>query len=224
MSERPESTSDADVLNESSGVKLAVRIHRIKFLIMRYWWVVAAAIIIGMIVQGYRCTQLGPEYLSSSRMMVSGQININQSTVYSMDLINFFGTQVALMKSQATIDQAVARVRAMHPEVTIDDKARVDANQELKTSIFDLHVITNNPEYAPLLLDAVMDTYLAGKRGPQRANDGRSGFRHYVGNRAVGLADSKRRATGPGFSEREQCGFYRGAKQQRGNLSGWLEQ
>jgi len=165
MSEPSESAADADVFNSLSGVKLAVRIHRMRYLLIRYWWIIAVTVTIGLIVQGYRSSQLSPEYVSSSRMMVNGQINLNEGSVYSEELDNFYGTQVALMKSPATVAEAMARVRAIHPEVAVDANAKVDASQELKTSIFDLHVITSNPEYTPLLLNAVMDTYLANKRG-----------------------------------------------------------
>lgn len=165
MIEPPEPITGTDVSYGSSGVKFAVHIHRIKFLLLRYWWIIAICMAIGLAIQSYRCSQLTPKYLSSSRMMVSGQINLTQGTVYSEEVLNFFGTQVALMRSPDTVAEAMARVRAIHPEVTVDPTATVDANQELKTSIFDLRVTSSNPEFAPLLLDAVMDTYLASKKG-----------------------------------------------------------
>jgi capsular exopolysaccharide synthesis family protein len=52
----------------------------------------------------------------------------------------------------------------MHPEVEIDPNAGVDATQVAKTSIFTLSATSTNPEYAPLLLDAVMDSYLTSKK------------------------------------------------------------
>jgi len=165
MSQLSETPIANDVTSGITGVKLALHIHRVKFLLIRYWWIVAATMVIGAAIQGYRASQIKPEYASSSRMMVSGQINLSQNSVYSEDVMNFFGTQLALMKSPDTVKEAMARVGAIHPEVALDPDAKVDASQEPKTSIFDLHVTSGNPEFAPLLLQAVMDTYLASKRG-----------------------------------------------------------
>jgi len=184
MIEPSESAASTDVPYGTSGTKLAVHIHRVKFLVLRYWWILAICMAIGLTVQGYRCSQLTPKYISTSRMMISGQLNIigqGAASVYMQDSQNFYGTQVALMKSPDTVAEAEARVQAIHPEVAVDPKAMVDANQELKTSIFDLHVTSSNPEYAPLLLNAVMDTYLANHR--------LSRLSHYRGNRAIGHGD-----------------------------------
>ena len=80
-------------------------------------------------------------------------------------MANFLGTQQALMKSRQTIVQAIERVSAIHPEVPVDEKAEVNAALEVRTTIFDLSVTSVNPQYAKLLLDAIMDTYLSDKRG-----------------------------------------------------------
>ena len=56
------------------------------------------------------------------------------------------------------------RMATLHPEVTPDKDAEVDAVVELRTSLFDLKTTSTDPDYAKLLLDAVMDTYLSSKR------------------------------------------------------------
>lgn len=156
-----------------SNAPIGVRIHRLKFLISNYWWIVALTIAVGLAVQGYRCSQQVIQYVSSSRMMVNGHVSIPQGDTYSEELLNFYGTQVALMKSRDTLAQAVARVRAIHPEMAIDENVSVGAAQELKTSIFDLQVVSTSPEYAKALLDSIMETYLSIKRG--RKNQTTSG-------------------------------------------------
>jgi uncharacterized protein involved in exopolysaccharide biosynthesis len=148
-----------------SGVRLSIRVRRIKLLAIRYWWILALTVVIGLAVQGYRCTQQVVRYTSSSKMMVSGHVSGVSGAMYSEEMAYFYGTQVALMQSQDTETQAVARVRAMHPEVAVDETASVSASQEPRTSIFDLQVTSTNPEYAKMLLDSVMDTYLASKQG-----------------------------------------------------------
>ncbi len=168
MIENPESVIGVDSSKMASGVKWAVRIYRIKYLLARYWWIVAVMMIIGAAIQGYRYSKSSPEYTSSSRMMLNGQLNLSQmgqGAAYTEEMFNFYGTQVALMKSPDTIAEAQARVRAIHPEVEVDPSASVDAVQVPKTSIFELHVVSSSPEYAPLFLNAIMDSYLTNKKG-----------------------------------------------------------
>jgi polysaccharide biosynthesis transport protein len=144
--------------------RFAQRYHRLKFLTVHYWWIIAITVVIGLGVQGYRCFKQVPHYMSVARMMVNGQLNLNQGAIYSEDLSNFYGTQVALMKSGNTLVQAMARVRTLHPEIVVDERPWVDAVQEPRTAIFDLQVVSDNAAYAPLLLNAIMDNYLASKR------------------------------------------------------------
>jgi len=167
MNEMPESPIGEETSKLTTGIRWAVVIYRVKYLVSRYWWIVAATMIIGAAIQGYRASKTVPKYVSSSQMMVSGQLNlgqVGQGAGYSEELLNFFGTQVALMKAPDTLKQAVARVIAIHPEVAIDPSASVDALQEPKTDLFQLQVTSTNPEYAPLLLDAVMDSYISSKK------------------------------------------------------------
>src|SRR5260221_9249754 len=70
-----------------------------------------------------------------------------------------------MMKSRQTIVQSIERVNTIHPEVPVDNNPEVEAFVEPRTSIFDLKVTSSNPEYAKLLLDAIMDTYLSSRRG-----------------------------------------------------------
>jgi capsular exopolysaccharide synthesis family protein len=162
----------------------ALRLHRLKFLIFHYWWIMAVTISIGLGIQAYRCFTAPPRYISAARMMQSGHLSLPQGAVYSEELDNFYGTQVALMKSRDTVNQAVTRVGTIHPEITVDPNATVDAQLQPRTSIFDLSVASSNREYAKVLLDAVMDTYLASKRGRmnQTADDAVSAITEEVSN------------------------------------------
>ena len=140
--------------------------YRVKFWARRYWWIPALTIMIGLGIADYFCLRSVPHYISGARMMVSGRVNLPQGELYSesVELANFYGTQVALMRSPQIINQAIDRVTSLHPEIPVDPEAEVDAFLELRTSIFDLKVTSTNPDYAKVLLDAIMDSYLASKR------------------------------------------------------------
>ena len=82
MNEPSETPIGAEASKLASGVKWSVLIYRVMYLLARYWWIIAGAMIIGAGIQGYRYSKASPEYISSSRMMVNGQLNLgpaNQS-------------------------------------------------------------------------------------------------------------------------------------------------
>jgi capsular exopolysaccharide synthesis family protein len=180
----PSPYSDENPQGRLSTAGWALRLHRLKFLVLHYWWIMALTVTIGLGIQAYRCFTAPPRYISAARMMQSGHLSLPQGAVYSEELDNFYGTQVALMKSRDTIAQAVTRVSTIHPEITVDPGATVDAQLQPRTSIFDLTVESSNREYAKVLLDAVMDTYLASKRGRmnQTADDAVSAITEEVSN------------------------------------------
>jgi capsular exopolysaccharide synthesis family protein len=158
----PEVSTNSDI---TAKAELALKLYRLKILIFHYWWVVALSILVGLAIQGYRWNTQIPEYVSNARMMVNGQLNFGQGAQYNELYENFSGTQIALMKSQTTVSQAVDRVHAMHSDIAVDNTVSVAVTLEPRTSIFDLQVIANNDKYAEALLTAIMDTYLSNKRG-----------------------------------------------------------
>jgi len=155
-----------DLIPERGGTRIGVPSYRLRFWARRYWWIMALTIILGLAIEDYLCFYSVPDYVSHSRMMVSGRVLLPQGELYneSLELVNFYGTQVALMKSPQTLNQAVDRVTTLHPEISVDKDAEVDAGLELRTSIFDLKATSTNPDYAKVLLDAIMDTFLSSKR------------------------------------------------------------
>jgi len=145
--------------------RVIARIHRVKLVARRYWWIAALAGMIGLGIQDYRCLNQPARYVSYSRMMLSGHLTLQQGEVYNDDYNNFSGTQVALMQAHETLAQASERVSTIYPEVTVDKTAEVVAGLVPRTAMFDLKATSTSPEYAKLLLDAVMDTYLSNKKG-----------------------------------------------------------
>jgi polysaccharide biosynthesis transport protein len=156
----------ADALGYDRPGRTGAFSFRARFWARRYWWIVALMIMLGLgIVDGLiLCTV--PKYISNARMVANGHINMTQGQLYdeNMAMANFFPTQVSIMKSQSIRSQAIDRVSTLNPEVTPDRDAQVDASLELRAMIFDLSATSTDPDYAKLLLDAVMDSYLDGKR------------------------------------------------------------
>ncbi|MEP6937456.1 MAG: polysaccharide biosynthesis tyrosine autokinase [Chthoniobacterales bacterium] len=140
------------------------RVHRYKSLLLRRWWIPLLTICLGLFVQSWLIYQTPPSYLSTSKMMLSGKLNISQSAVYSEDNVNFYGTQIQLMQSAEVRRSAEALVRSTHPELQ-PVPVEINVAQKPRTSIFDLQGIGTTPEYTQAYLNAVMQKYLDFKKG-----------------------------------------------------------
>jgi capsular exopolysaccharide synthesis family protein len=148
--------------------------YRFRFWVRRYWWIAALTSMLALgAIDAYML--LAPvKYVSYARMIANSRVNMPTGDLYqqSLQLANFYPTQVALMKSPSTITQAIDRVATLYPDVTVDQYADVDASLELRAAIFNLQVISTDPDYAKYLLDAVMDTYLDTQRELKKRTTG----------------------------------------------------
>jgi succinoglycan biosynthesis transport protein ExoP len=143
---------------------LITRLHRYKSLLQRRWWIPVLTICLGLFVEAWMIYQTPPSFLSTSKMMLGGKLNINQGAVYSEDNVNFYGTQIQLMQSTEVRHQAESLVRSTHPELQ-PAPVEVEVAQKPRTSIFDLRAIGSFPDYTQAYLDAVMQKYLDFKKG-----------------------------------------------------------
>ena len=158
--------NNGDTLGYDRPSRPGMQWYRFKFWSRRYWWIVALTTMAGLGAVDALILISTPKYVSYARMMGNGRINMPAGDIYDagLQLANFYPTQVALMKSPSTLNQAIDRVATLHPEVTPDEDVDIDANLELRAAIFDLKVTSTDPDYAKLLLDSVMDTFLDTKR------------------------------------------------------------
>lgn len=140
------------------------RVHRYRALLLRRWWIPLLTICLGIFVQAWLIYQTPPSFLSTSKMMLAGKLNIAQNAVYSEDNVNFYGTQIQLMQSAEVRRSAEALVRSTHPELQ-PVKVEITVTQRPRTSIFELQAIGTTPDYTQAYLNAVMQKYLDFKKG-----------------------------------------------------------
>jgi succinoglycan biosynthesis transport protein ExoP len=152
----------SSVASLSTG--LITRLHRYKSLLLRRWWIPVLTICLGLFVQAWLIYQTPPSFLSASKMMLAGKLNISQSAVYSEDNVNFYGTQIQLMQSAEVRRSAEALIRSTHPEMQ-PVPVEITVAQKPRTSIFDLQAIGSTAEYTQAYLNAVMQKYLDFKKG-----------------------------------------------------------
>jgi len=143
---------------------LITRLHRYRALVVRRWWIPVFTVCLGIFVEAWLIYQTPPSFLSTSKMMLAGKLNIAQGAVYSEDSVNFYGTQIQLMQSTEVKRSAEALVRATHPELQTVP-VEISVAQQPRTSIFDLQAIGPSPDFTQAYLNAVMQKYLEFKKG-----------------------------------------------------------
>ena len=151
-------------LSTSWSAAFITRLHRYKALFLRRWWIPVLTTCLGLFVEAFLIYQMPPSYLSASKMMLAGKLNIAQGAVYSEDSVNFYGTQIQLMQSAEVRHSAESLVRSAHPELQ-PVPVEITVLQKPRTSIFDLAAVGSAPEYTQAYLNAVMQKYLDFKRG-----------------------------------------------------------
>jgi polysaccharide biosynthesis transport protein len=138
------------------------RLHRYRNLFRRRWWVLLVCSGLALAAMAAYIRYSPPEYVSTGEMIVSMRLNIQQGSLYQEDLLNFLGTQAALMQGPEVQQRASARVASEHPGLL--GKATVTANAQPRTTIFVLRAIGENPEYTKLYLQACMEEYINVKK------------------------------------------------------------
>src|SRR5678815_1261090 len=154
----------------SITTSIVTRLHRYKALLLRRWWILLLTTCLGLFVGAWMIYQAPNAFLSSSKMMVAGKLNLAQNAVYSEDTNNFYGTQIQLMQSDEVRTGAEALVRAKHPELP-SVKVTLSVTQRPRTSIFELEAVSRASDYTQAYLNAVMQKYLDVKKS-MRADQG----------------------------------------------------
>lgn len=129
----------------------------------RYAWIVAVGAVVGAAWSYVSAVRKPVEYVSASRMFVSGRVNIPEaSSAYSEELANYLGTQAEIMRSQEVVFRARQRVQLEQPGIKGD--ARLDIRILTGTSIFTLSATGDRADYSRAFLDAIMAEFIQFKR------------------------------------------------------------
>ena len=144
--------------------RMRVQGIRYVYLLKKRWWVLLLLVSLGLCIGAWTAMQQPPAFLSTGRLMVSGQLRIGDSSnAYFEELVNFFGTQIELMQSSDILEGAKTRVHALHPDLP-PEQVKLVVGQLPKAAIFVMQVFGKSPAYAQYYVDACMDEYIAKKK------------------------------------------------------------
>jgi polysaccharide biosynthesis transport protein len=157
-----------------SASKIYARLHR-GWLLLRRYWRPLTMILVAIPASIFLYTLLtGPVYESRARMWVTGKINVSEDYGYTEQLVDFLGTQAALLQSPAIQRRALARLQGKTPPdvepAQVNGHApapipfEVKVEQGSKSSTLDLQAAGRDPVATRKFLDCLMQEYLSFKR------------------------------------------------------------
>lgn len=161
--ETNETFSDAPVDRAARSSRFFTRLHRWQTLARRLWWVPVLSTVLAVGAAGFYVWHQPPRYVSRGQMIVNVRLSIPEGSVYMEELNNFFGTQIALMQSQAVINRAVQTLQANRPGQE-PSEVLLTVSGIPKTSIFAFTAAGADPEYTRAYLQACMEAYIDLKK------------------------------------------------------------
>jgi len=160
----PNETTAFDRVAQSS--RIFAYLYRFRNLLRKHWWIPALTITMALGAQGWRIWSTTPTFVSVGKLVMNMKINVAGAGLgaYTEEYNNFLGTQVAMMQSSTVLQRAADRVKALHPDLPVDQMAKVSAEFLPKTTVFMMSVVSTNGDYAQAYLDACMEEYTSLKK------------------------------------------------------------
>ena len=142
-------------------------VRRYYDLLIRKWWVMVLGAAVGLTGEYFFLVQKSPEFYSMGRMIVSIKLALPEGSLYTEELGNYLGTQVALMQGRSVAERAAERVLAQHTNLT-QQPVTLTVNLTPRTSIFALEAVGTNADYVQAYLQACMEEYVQLKRSMRK--------------------------------------------------------
>jgi polysaccharide biosynthesis transport protein len=144
------------------ATRFSNQLHQYKKLLSRYWWLPLLTFVLSVGIEWFLLKRAPLAFVSAGRMMVSVRITVPNANVYSEEINNFFGTQVALMQSDSVRNRVNDRLLTnseFHPV-----PVNIDVTLSPKTSIFNMQAVGADASYTRAYLQATMEEYINLKR------------------------------------------------------------
>ena len=158
----PGATSTLSRFHETSA-----KFQRYKILLRRRWWFLLLTAAIAICVEALRITGQATQYIALGKVVV-GATMVNADPAKSAAQVNlqtteFYGTQIEMLESGELRRHALDRVRGLHPEFKeIEVETRV--TQTKGSSILNVAVVGEEPNYTKVYLNSLLDEYIAFRR------------------------------------------------------------
>ena len=128
----------------------------------KFWWIPAITVSLGLLISFWNGIHLAPVYVSTAKMAVTGQFQI-EGTARISDTGDTLRTQFVLLLSDKVAQRARTRIHAQHPD-WVPVNVNLDVTQTPGTVYLILRATGPEPVYTQAFLDAAMQEYMTLKR------------------------------------------------------------
>lgn len=142
---------------------VAARLRRIVLFLRRKWWIPALFLLIAAGAQAAWVLTRPESHTAVARMWVGGKVRLQESSLFSEEWQNFFGTQTELMQSEKIRRRVLQQMKGRVAEGSLAP-IRIEVSQPRKTAIFNLTATGPDPAYLEAYLNTAMDEYLKYRR------------------------------------------------------------
>lgn len=142
---------------------VAARLRRIVLFLRRKWWIPALVMLLSVAGQAAWVLTQPESNTAVSRMWVGGKVRLQESSLFSEEWQNFFGTQTELMQSEKIRRRVLQQMKGRAAEGGMAP-IRIEVSQPRKTTIFNLTAVGPDPAYLETYLNTAMDEYLKYRR------------------------------------------------------------
>ncbi|MBI1840581.1 MAG: AAA family ATPase [Verrucomicrobia bacterium] len=157
------STSSSPSTPDDSDASAIVRYRRILFFLKTKWWIPLCLALLGGGIHAFYLLSTPGDYTAVARMWVGGRVRIPESSFFTEEWQNFFGTQIELMQSEKIRMRALTAISGKKPDSS-QPLRKLDVTQPRKTTIFNLSMQGTDPEFLAAYLNSVMEEYLRYKK------------------------------------------------------------
>jgi len=144
--------------------------QKFRLLLVQYWWVPMATLLISMLVAGVQVWHQRATYFSVGSMWETMKLQLPDGSQFNESAEDLPGTQSDLLRSALIKDRALAKLRAASNNLAIPVDLHggplpVDLrlSQTTKSAVFTLQAIGPQPAYTQAYLEALMEAYLEYK-------------------------------------------------------------
>jgi succinoglycan biosynthesis transport protein ExoP len=138
-------------------------LHRYRIVVRTWWWLLLLMAGLAVGIRYYLFCVTPPSFKSEGLMIVNVKLSLPNGNVYSEELNNFLGTQVALLQSDTVSNRALVRIRAEKPNLQ-PIPVTLQVSVSPRTSIFELRAIGAAAPYVEAWLGIVMEEYIKVKK------------------------------------------------------------
>jgi Mrp family chromosome partitioning ATPase/uncharacterized protein involved in exopolysaccharide biosynthesis len=157
--------------SQDAQYRLTVMVPKRRYLsyLRERWWVVVVfvALSVGTVLT-YE-TVRSERYVSSAELYLSGESQVMVPNMFTEDSMNYFGTQIELLKS-FRLQNAVFEALGVKLKPDAKSPVDVDVFQPLKTSILVVKTSGSDPDLTQRFLQGLIQEYLSYKKDTRRSS------------------------------------------------------